>query len=138
MNPVVAEWVSKAEGDFATLERECRARRRPNHDAACFHAQQCAEKYLKARLVVADLPVPKIHNLTALLDRVLPVEPLWEVFRPTLAYLSVFAVAARYPGDSLERHDALEALRCCKSFRTAARSALRFANGNARRKPRRK
>ena len=51
MNELTVEWMEKAEGDYATAERELRARRRPNYDAVCFHAQQAAEKYLKAFLV---------------------------------------------------------------------------------------
>jgi HEPN domain-containing protein len=46
MNNIVDEWVEKAEGDFRTAEREARVRKAPNYDAVCFHAQQCAEKYL--------------------------------------------------------------------------------------------
>ena len=46
MKRLVAEWIEKAEGDFHSLEREVRARKNPNYDAACFHAQQCVEKYL--------------------------------------------------------------------------------------------
>ena len=44
MNELTTEWVAKAEGDYATAERELRARRRPNYDAVCFHAQQTVEK----------------------------------------------------------------------------------------------
>ncbi len=55
MKPLTREWVEKAEGDFATARRELRARKDPNYDAACFHAQQCAEKYLKACLQEEDL-----------------------------------------------------------------------------------
>jgi HEPN domain-containing protein len=43
MTPLTQEWVDKAEGDFITATRELRARKSPNFDAACFHAQQCAE-----------------------------------------------------------------------------------------------
>jgi HEPN domain-containing protein len=50
MNPLTVEWVDKAEGDMATAKRELRARKQPNYDATCFHAQQCVEKYLKALL----------------------------------------------------------------------------------------
>jgi hypothetical protein len=32
----------------------------PNYDDAAFHAQQCAEKYLKARLIEAACPSPKL------------------------------------------------------------------------------
>ncbi len=67
MKRLTRDWVAKAEGDFRTKEREARVRREPNYDDICFHAQQCAEKYLKARLCEAGLPVPKIHDLVALI-----------------------------------------------------------------------
>ena len=50
LKPATQEWIEKAEGDYRTALRERRVRRRPNHDAVCFHAQQCIEKYLKALL----------------------------------------------------------------------------------------
>ena len=136
MKPIVAEWVAKAEGDFATLERECRARSRPNYDGACFHAQQCAEKYLKARLAAAGLPTPKVHNLTALLDRLGSKEPLWEAFRTDFVLLSGFAVSVRYPGETLERNDALEALRRCRRFRETARTSLGLPSRHRRKRRR--
>ena len=124
MKPISAEWVAKAEGDFATMLREVRARKQPNYDAACFHAQQCAEKYLKARLSEAGRDVPRIHDLVTLLDLVLTVEPNWERFRKDMAYLSAFAVAYRYPGDAADRAAARDASRRCRRFRKAARAAL--------------
>jgi HEPN domain-containing protein len=124
MKPITAEWAAKAEGDFATLERESRARKDPNYDGICFHAQQCAEKYLKARLTEAGVRFAKIHDLTALLELVLPIEPSWEAFREDLAYLSDFAVAFRYPGESADRASATSALKRCRSFRDAARKLL--------------
>ena len=59
MRALTTEWVEKAEGDYATAGREIRARRRPNYDAVCFHAQQTAEKYLKAFLQENDVAFPK-------------------------------------------------------------------------------
>jgi len=53
MKPLTAEWVEKAEEDWVSLLRSYRARKDPSYNVACFHAQQCAEKYLKARLVEA-------------------------------------------------------------------------------------
>ena len=50
MTPMAAEWVSKAEGDFAVVGILRRSRKPGRRDAICFHCQQCAEKYLKARL----------------------------------------------------------------------------------------
>lgn len=124
MKPMTAEWASKAEGDFATMEREARARKNPNYDAICFHAQQCAEKYLKARLHEAGVEFGKIHDLIALLESVLSVEPFWETLRVDLAFLNEFAVAVRYPGESADRESALDAKKRCRRFRKAARDAL--------------
>ena len=124
MKPMTAEWVAKAEGDFAMMERECQVVDHPNYDGICFHAQQCAEKYLKARLCEADTTFGKIHDLVALLEQVLSAEPTWESFREDLAYLSDFAVTFRYPGESADAESALDAQRRCRSFRNAARKAL--------------
>ncbi len=66
MQPLTSEWIQKAEGDLATARRELRARTVPNYDAACFHAQQCAEKYLKDLLQEAVTPFGKTHNLSLL------------------------------------------------------------------------
>ena len=48
MKPITKEWVDKAEEDWSTALREVRVRKNPSYDSVCFHAQQCAEKYLKA------------------------------------------------------------------------------------------
>jgi HEPN domain-containing protein len=124
MKQMTAEWIAKAEGDFAIMERESRVRKCPNYDGICFHAQQCAEKYLKARLCEADISFGKIHDLVALLEQIIEVEPEWETFRENLAYLSDFAVAFRYPGESADRESALDAQRRCRTFRDAARKTL--------------
>jgi len=124
MKPMTREWAAKAEGDFATMERESRARKNPNYDALCFHAQQCAEKYLKARLSEAGIVFGKVHDLVALLEQALAVEPLWEVYRADLAALTDYAVSFRYPGESADRKAALEVRKRCKVFRRAARTAL--------------
>lgn len=127
MKPITAEWVRKAEGDFATVGRELRARSSPNYDGACFHAQQCAEKYLKARLSEAGIHFGKVHDLLMLLDRGQAVEPDWQRFREDLAHLSAFAVAYRYPGESADQAAARDAARRCRAFRQAARRGLGLA-----------
>ena len=124
MKPITSEWVTKAEGDYAVLERESLVQKDPNYDGICFHAQQCAEKYLKARLSEAGIEFTKIHDLVALLQQVLEVEPLWEQYRTDLAFLSDFAVSFRYPGESADRESALDARRRCRLFRKTAREAL--------------
>lgn len=124
MKQITSEWISKAEGDYGLVEREARVRKDPNYDAVCFHAQQCAEKYLKARLSEAGIEFAKIHDLVALLHQALEVEPFWEIYRIDLSFLSDFAVTFRYPGEDADRESALDARRRCRDFRKAARQAL--------------
>ena len=103
MNPLTLEWIDIAEGDYATAEREVRARKRPNYDAACFHAQQCAEKYLKALLQESNIPFGKTHNLIGLLDLVLPIDPSWDLLRATLQTLTDSLSSSATPGRGLQR-----------------------------------
>ena len=124
MNPITEEWVQKAEGDFATMQREFAVTGRPNYDAVCFHAQQCVEKYLKGRMQEAQIAFPKTHNLPVLLDMVLQIEPQWAAFADDLADLNAHGVAVRYPGEYATREMAAEALQRCARFRAAARRAL--------------
>lgn len=93
MNAQIKEWVTKAEGDHASAMREVRARKLPNYDAACFHAQQCIEKYLKAILVKNNTPFSKVHDLEVLLC--LPLHPLWEPMRDDMQLLTQYAVHFR-------------------------------------------
>ncbi len=65
MKPITREWVEKAEEDFRVARREQGARPAA-HNAVCFHAQQCVEKYLKAFLQEHDLPFYRTHDLEAL------------------------------------------------------------------------
>ncbi len=79
MLPITQEWVDKAEGDWAVLNREIQVQNMPNYDLVCFLAQQCAEKYLKARLQEDSVAFPKTHDLTLLLTLALPAQPLWNL-----------------------------------------------------------
>jgi HEPN domain-containing protein len=128
MKPLSREWVSKAEGDFATASRESRARKSPNFDAVCFHAQQCAEKYLKAILQEAGVQFGRTHHLIALLDLLLTDFPSWELLRPQLQNLNIYSVSIRYPGESADKVIACEALKLAASIRKEARKALGLKN----------
>ena len=118
------EWVRFAEEDFDVACALMRRRTKTAANAIGFHCQQCAEKYLKARLEEASLPVPKVHSLTALLALLLPVEPPWASFNPALLLLNNYAVKFRYPGNVATRADARAALKACRSIRTEVRLSL--------------
>ncbi len=124
MKPITEEWIDKAEGDFATAERELSVSGHPNYDAVCFHAQQCAEKYLKGFLQEADIPFRKTHDLVDLLTSALNIEPSWTSMTADLNALSSFAVEYRYPGESSDFDEAREALEQCRRVREVIRRAL--------------
>lgn len=134
MNAVVKEWVAKAEGDFATARRESRVVRSANYDAVCFHAQQGAEKYLKAFLIHLGYPPPKVHDLAELQRALILVYPLWHWPVEDLRLLTMSAVAFRYPGESAERDEAKQALRIASGIRKLARQALGLAKPGRRAK----
>jgi HEPN domain-containing protein len=124
MNPAVDEWVSKAEGDFVTAGREVRARKSPNYDAVCFHAQQCAEKYLKAVLQENDKRIPKIHFLLELLALILKFDGSYEFLKADLEVLEDYSVKFRYPGDVAEKDEAQYAYVAARTVRNFVRQKL--------------
>jgi len=124
MKQLTREWFAKAEGDFHSCLRETRARKNPSHDSACFHAQQCVEKCLKARLQEACAPVPKTHNVEDLLNRLLAFEPQWATLKPMLINLSNYAVVFRYPGLRASNADGRQARTACQVVRRTVRRSL--------------
>lgn len=127
MSPLTQEWIEKAEGDFRTAVRELAATDRPNYDAGCFHAQQCAEKYLKARLQERVIEFPKTHQLGYLLDLLLNAEPDWASLRDNLLRVDRCAVDFRYPGAFADQPNASAALEDCKIIRAAFRRSFGLA-----------
>ncbi len=93
----------------------------PSYDAVCFHAQQCAEKYLKAYLAEHDVPFPRTHMLVDLLTLCLTVETEFESLRQQLEDLSVFGVQVRYLGFDATHEAAEHALAAASRVRTFAR-----------------
>ena len=121
----VREWVRKAENDLRnaehtlTLESDC------PFDTVCFHAQQCAEKYLKALLVHRGSSPPKIHDLTELFPLVQQNGSIDIDHRDT-ELLVPYAVEPRYPvnWEPITREDAEKAVEAAKRVRAAVRSVL--------------
>ncbi len=62
----------------------------------CFHAQQAAEKALKAVLVYKSVPFMKTHNIRTLMD-LLPHDLNVPEEAKEAPILTDYAVAARYP-----------------------------------------
>jgi len=126
MNAIVAEWIEKAEGDYRTAEREARVHKGPSYDAVCFHAEQCAEKYLKAFLTHRQAEFRPIHDLEILLGLAVPISPDLEAIRDRFLLLNDYAVDIRYPGESATKEEALAAVKAMRAVRALLRSKLRL------------
>jgi HEPN domain-containing protein len=123
MHKLTREWVRKAEDDWAIIQI-ARAEPRPYRDPICFHCQQAAEKYLKALLQEAGLPVPRTHNLESLLADLMTSHPSLRGTRRGLRFLTDFAVDARYPGKTASKRQMESALRWCERVRQKCRMLL--------------
>jgi HEPN domain-containing protein len=100
LRQLVSEWTQKADLDFEAmmhLAAEPRFR-----DVAAFHAQQAAEKYLKALLTRHQTEFPKTHLIQPLLFLLEKHEPGLADRLNEAAWLGPFGVTIRYPGDMPE------------------------------------
>ena len=117
------EWIEKAEENCSMAQSALR-RRKPLPNSSCFHAQQCAEKYLKAMLVAHQRMFSKTHDLVLLNDQCAQGGIFVGVPPKRLNALSDYAVHTRYPGATPTVGDAREAIETAKAVRAFARKFL--------------
>ncbi len=116
-------WIAHAEDDFSAA-KTLSGLKKPLLAAACFHAQQCAEKYLKALLILQDADFPNTHDLLTLNTLCGQAGILTGFDTQQLVDLTKHAIETRYPGSQPTPEDAKEALAIAKSVRRFARSLL--------------
>lgn len=92
MQPEAERWVWFARDDLSVARLTLNA---AHYHQTCFHAQQAAEKFLKAWWVDRGLAVPRTHKLTDLLS--LSGIPVDESLRLRLQKLDRFYIPTRYP-----------------------------------------
>ena len=125
VNPLTLEWVQKAEGDY-TVAQQVQQGQNPVHDAICFHAQQCIEKYLKAWLQEENIPFPRTHDLKELLELIVATMPSWQMWQDEFSDFSEHAVDSRYPGKFATVEETAHAMRICGEVRKAVREQLKL------------
>jgi HEPN domain-containing protein len=122
---VVRGWMAKAEGDLENATLVLRAGADGPMDTVAFHAQQCAEKYLKALMCFRGEEVPRIHDVEALLART-GIGSRVEVTLEESRLLTDYATVTRYPGDyePVSPEEAAHAVELARRIRAAVRRAL--------------
>jgi len=98
----------------------------PTYDLVGFHAQQTAEKALKALLVRHGVRFDKTHDLGQLLEQAEPVAPGTAETLAEAEELTAHAVGARYPGREppLDREEAARQLAVANAVLAHVRALL--------------
>jgi HEPN domain-containing protein/predicted nucleotidyltransferase len=91
------DWVERIEQDLRIIEQNLVAGESAAWDAAGFHAQQAAEKYLKILLVQRGAHPPKTHEIDELIALVREAGYEFPLFAAESKALNDYAVAVRYP-----------------------------------------
>jgi HEPN domain-containing protein len=74
----------------------------PLPEIACYHAQQCAEKYLKGYLVANRVAFKFVHELAYLVRLCASVDPRFSTLLGPAAELQDYATDVRYPSEEFE------------------------------------
>lgn len=90
-------WLARARSDLALAQV---ALATPNVllEDTCYHTQQCAEKALKALLVLHRIDFPRTYVLETLLDLLKKADLVVPLLVDEAVELTQYAVQARYPG----------------------------------------
>ncbi|MCL5104142.1 MAG: HEPN domain-containing protein [Armatimonadetes bacterium] len=97
----VGQWVSYADEDLKlatyalNMDEEC------PYKLVAYHAQQCAEKYLKSFLVMRGVDFPYTHNIARLLELCNDAGAGTEELQDA-EELTPYAITTRYPGEDEE------------------------------------
>jgi HEPN domain-containing protein len=126
MNELTKEWVDKAEADFYGADLLLHAGEYPLPEPACFHCQQCAEKYLKAYLQENGLNFERKHDLMPLLAMCISLDDEFQSLKEELQELDRYAVAVRYPGVLVQTKKAELALKTAAKVRKFIRRKLKL------------
>ena len=115
----VLEWFYFADADYDSALILNDAYRKHN-EIICFHCQQAVEKYLKGFLCYNGVIPSKIHILETLCALCSEFDSSFNDIAKDCAYLSPFAVHARYPLEmeitSTSTVGSLEIVRMIKDF----------------------
>ncbi len=94
----VVQWIRSADGDLAAA-KHLLSGGAELVQGAVFHAQQAAEKFLKAVLVWHQVEFPKTHDIGRLIDLLETMDTGLAGGVREASALTPYAIEARYPSD---------------------------------------
>jgi HEPN domain-containing protein len=120
LREMVRLWLDHADGDLAIATNALETMEACPHHLVAFHAQQSAEKCIKALLLSRLVDFPFTHDLSVLLDKIkfpLP-DPAMRALGEAIS-LTPYAAATRYPQPNAEvgEQEARRAVDCAARVR---------------------
>lgn len=121
----VLQWITFADEDLIGAKQILSLERRAPYRLVAWHAQQCAEKYIKAYLVFHQVDFPHTHRILYLLE-LCPEKETWGNTLKNAETLTPFAVMTRYPGEDepVSEAEAKKAVITAELVRKTIRTAL--------------
>jgi HEPN domain-containing protein len=122
----VKVWLAFADEDIRMAEHAMKWKSDIPYRIIAFHAQQCAEKYLKAFLVYHEVDFPYTHSIRRLLELCSKYAD-WVNNVIDAKELTPYATTARYPGEDEEvtSSEAERAIKLANQVCQTVRDALK-------------
>lgn len=122
--PGVKDWLRKASNDLKASVKL--SDDNETFDCSVFHTHQCAEKALKAFLVLAQKPIPKSHDLGFLLACCIEISHEFILLQEEGRKLDPYGHDSRYPNDSfyVDKQSAEEAIAMATEILTAVKKKV--------------
>ena len=122
----VKKWIAYGNDDLQLVKHSLLMESSCPYRLTAYHAQQCAEKYLKAFLVCNQIDFPYTHSVTRLIELV-PISLWREDEQERIEALSVYAITTRYPGEDEEvtKDEALNAIRLAELVKDTVGNELK-------------
>jgi len=121
----VKEWLSHAESDLEYAELGLNLKTEQSYRLVAFHAQQCAEKSLKAYLVYHKIDFPYTHNIATILALCKETAD-WTDKLQDAKKLTLYASTLRYPGERVKvtKKEAITAIEIADNVQKVVKKAL--------------
>ncbi|HHT9126084.1 MAG TPA: HEPN domain-containing protein [Candidatus Brocadiia bacterium] len=122
----VSEWIAHGEEDLQLARHALTLKSGCPYRLIAYHAQQCAEKYLKAYLVFHRVDFPYTHNISLLLE-LCTKHGSWAETLHDAKRLTSFAITTRYPGfdKPVTKAEATRTIDIASYVREVVRDALK-------------
>jgi HEPN domain-containing protein len=121
----VRQWLVYGDEDLRLAEGALEVLEECPYRLVAYHAQQCAEKHLKAYLLFRRVDFPFTHNISLLLELCAEWND-WQAQLESTERLTQYAISTRYPGvaSDVSLEEAREAVELARQVRAKVRQAL--------------